>query len=179
MPLNRRQQTFVNEYLIDLNATQAAIRAGYSKHTAKEQASRLLTIVDLQEAITKASDKREARTEITADRVLKELSRIAFFDQRKLYREDGTLKAMHEFDDESAAVVSGIEVVETAGGAALYTKKAKVSDKVAALGLAMRHLGMLNDKMEHSGFVNHGLKDIDPNQVKRALQEAMSSIDGT
>ena len=105
---------------------------------------------------------REQRTEITQDRVLKELARIAFFDLRKLYREDGSLKSMHELDDESAAVLAAVDVVETKGNAAIggedglrhvpeYVKKVKIPDKVGALGLAMRHLGMLKDKTELSG----------------------------
>jgi phage terminase small subunit len=158
-----KQERFVQEYLIDLNATQAAIRAGYSIKTAEEQGYQLLRKTSVAEAIAAAQQKRAVRTEITQDRVLQELARIAFFDLRSLYREDGSLKAMHELDDSAAAVLAGVDVVEMAGGAKIggadggiehvpmYTKKAKIPDKVAALGLAMRHLGMLKDKLEHSG----------------------------
>jgi len=162
MALTPKQAQFVAEYLIDLNATQAAVRAGYSNKTAAEQASRLLINVNVAEAIESAMKAREVRTEITQDRVLQELARIAFFDLRKLYREDGSLKAMHELDDDAAAVLSGVDVVETKGNAEIggpaglrhqaeFTKKVKIPDKVAALGLAMRHLGMLKDKTELSG----------------------------
>lgn len=68
--LTPKQRLFVAEYLVDLNATQAAIRAGYSKKTAKEQASRLLTNAHISDAIQKAFDKRIERTEIDADYVL-------------------------------------------------------------------------------------------------------------
>jgi phage terminase small subunit len=157
-----KQQRFVDEYLVDLNATQAAIRAGYSKRTAKVQGSRLLTIADIQASIQESMRGRETRTHITQDRVLQELARIAFFDIRKLYRPDGGLKAMSELDDEAAAVLAGVDVVEmqgamgvaAEGGVAhvpMYTKKAKIPDKVGALSLAMRHLGMLKDKTELSG----------------------------
>jgi phage terminase small subunit len=160
--LTPKQSQFVAEYLIDLNATQAAIRAGYSARTANEQGARLLTNVSVHSAIDVAMKRRAERTEITQDRVLQELARIAFFDLRKLYREDGSLKAMHELDDDAAAVLAGVDVVEMAGGAKIggdegvshvpmFTKKAKIPDKVAALGLAMRHLGMLKDKTEVSG----------------------------
>ena len=156
--LTAKQERFVAEYLIDLNATQAAIRAGYSVKTAAEQSSRLLTNVNVMQAIDKAKEKRAIRTEVTQDRVLQELGRIAFFDLRKLYREDGSMKAMHELDDESAAVLAGVDVVEMKSGTAdhspLYVKKAKIPDKVAALSLAMRHLGMLTDKTELTGANN-------------------------
>jgi phage terminase small subunit len=163
MALTAKQEQFVAEYLIDLNATQAAIRAGYSAKTAEQQAYQLLQKTSVGEAIAAAQQKRADRTGITQDRVLQELARIAFFDLRRLYRDDGSLKAVHELDDEAAAVLSGVDVVEMAGGAKIggedggiqhvpmFTKKAKIPDKVAALGLAMRHLGMLKDKTEHSG----------------------------
>lgn len=157
--LTPKQERFVQEYLVDLNGTQAAIRAGYSVRTANEQAARLLAKVSIHSAVAAAMKSREQRTHITQDRVLQELARIAFFDLRKLYREDGSLKAMHELDDDAAAVLSGVDVVETKGNAEFggedgvrhipeYVKKAKVFDKTSALTLAMRHLGMLNDKIQ-------------------------------
>lgn len=159
-----KQARFVQEYLIDLNATQAYLRAGFKvkETSARVQACRLLADPNIASAIEQAQKAREQRTHITQDRVLQELARIAFFDLRKLYREDGSMKGMHELDDDAAAVLAGVDVVEMAGGASMggpdgiahvpmYTKKAKIPDKVGALGLAMRHLGMLKDKVEHSG----------------------------
>jgi phage terminase small subunit len=162
--LTAKQERFVQEYLIDLNATQAATRAGYSAKTAEQQGFQLLKKTLVASAIAAAQQKRAERTGITQDRVLLELSRIAFFDLRTLYREDGSLKAMHELDDAAAAVLAGVDVVETKGNAAMggedglrhipeYVKKVKIPDKVGALGLAMRHLGMLKDRVEHSGSV--------------------------
>ena len=161
--LTARRQRFVEEYLIDLNATQAATRAGYSPKTANEQGARLLANVSVRSALANAMNARERRTHITQDRVLQELSRIAFFDIRRLYNTDGSLKAIHTLDDEAAAVLAAVDVVEMQGGAKvdadggslsyipMYTKKAKVFDKGTALTLAMRHLGMLQDKTELTG----------------------------
>lgn len=159
--LNDKQKRFVDEYLIDLNATQAAARAGYSQKTAGQIGERLLRKVEIQQAIAERKQARQERTEITQDRVLQELARIAFFDVRKLYREDGSLKGPHELDDDAAAVLAGVDVVEIAGGmqvdgkgrakhVPMFTKKAKIPDKVAALALTMRHLGMLQDKVDHT-----------------------------
>ena len=154
-----KQKLFCEEYLVDLNATQAAIRAGYSKKTAAVVGYENLTKPHIAEAIEKSMEERQKRIHITQDRVLQELSRIAFFDIRKLYREDGTLKRMNELDDESAAVLSGVDVIEThiqdSENTATQTKKVKVFDKTAALTLAMRHLGILNDKVEHSGEIKN------------------------
>lgn len=157
MALTPKQERFVAEYLIDLNGKQAAIRAGYSERRAEVTASEMLASRKVSEAVAAAMKKRETRTHITQDRVLQELARIAFFDIRKLYREDGSLKMPSELDDEAAAVLSGIDVVESKAGAdgsdegrhiPEYTKKAKVFDKNVALTLAMRHLGLLNDKLQ-------------------------------
>lgn len=154
MTLTPRQQRFAEEYLVDLNGKRAAIRAGYSPKGAEVTASKLLIVPKVAAAIAKAQAKRAERTHITQDRVLQELARIAFFDIRRLYHDNGTLKRPNELDDEAAAVLSAVEVTETMSGeesALLTTKKAKVFDKGTALTLAMRHLGMLNDKMAHTG----------------------------
>lgn len=173
--LTDKQARFVDEYLVDLNATQAAARAGYSAKTANEQGSRLLANVSVRSAIEAAKKARSERTQITADRVLQELARLAFVDVRRLYREDGSMKAPHELDDDTAAALAAVEVTEELGpsgegdgGRELvgFTKKAKLYDKGAALALAMRHLGMLKDKVEHSGEI--GLRGLADRMRRRA-----------
>lgn len=77
MALTAKQSRFVDEYLVDLNATQAAVRAGYSAKTAEQQAYQLLQKTSVQEAITQAKQAREQRTQITADLVLREVASIA------------------------------------------------------------------------------------------------------
>ena len=184
MELTPKQERFVAEYLIDLNATQAAIRTGYSAKTAASQGARLLKQGGVARAVHTAQQARAVRTEITQDRVLQELARIAFFDIRRLYRADGSMKDPCELDADTAAALASIEVkeeLERGGGEELlqepsasaavsasassapahggaprrrrgeqvagYTIKTRVFDKVATLQLAMRHLGMLNDKL--------------------------------
>ena len=135
--LNAKQARFVSEYLIDLNATQAAIRAGYSARTAHSQGPRLLDHVGVQAAIKAAQARRERRTEITQDRVLQELGKIGFSDIRQAVRwgsrfverqvdqaageelEDqphgGALKRKREGDDGSEALfVTSIELIDSA-----------------------------------------------------------------
>src|SRR5690606_4977902 len=159
MALTAKQRRFVEEYLIDLNATQAAIRAGYSKKTAGQIGDENLKKPQIAAAVQAAQAERSKRTQITQDRVLQELARIAFFDIRKLYSDDGSMKAPHELDDDAAAALSGVDVTEEFQGRGEdreqvgFTKKAKIFDKGTALTLAMRHLGMLKDKVEHSGEI--------------------------
>lgn len=151
-PLPPMQLRFVAEYMIDLNGTAAAKRAGYSPKTAETQAARMLGNVRVQTEIARRQQAREFRTEITQDRVLKELARIAFFDIRKLYREDGAMKLPSELDDDTAAALVGIDIAESRvgedGPLTITTRKAKVIERTGALSLVMRHLGMLTDKLE-------------------------------
>ncbi|WP_310715492.1 terminase small subunit, partial [Burkholderia multivorans] len=110
--LSAKHQRFVDEYLIDLNATKAAERAGYSKRTAGQIGFELLKKPEIAEAISEAMKAREQRTGITQDRVLRELARIAFFDPRKLFDSDGRPLPISELDDDTAAAIAGLDVFE-------------------------------------------------------------------
>ena len=151
MALTAKQAAFVQEYLIDLNATQAAIRAGYSERSAYSIGQENLCKPEIQEAIQEEMKKRSKRTEITADRVLKEFARLAFFDPRKLFDGKGNPKDITELDDETAAALAGLDVVQEVDpdtGVTSYTKKYKLASKQAALDSLGRHLGMFVDKTE-------------------------------
>jgi phage terminase small subunit len=152
--LTDKQRLFCDEYLIDLNATQAAIRAGYSPKTADQQASRLLTNVKVQEYIKGKQGKLADKLEITQERVLQEYAKVAFFDIRKIYTDLNSLKAIQDIDENSAAAIAGIEVTEESeyiDGTKVntgYTKKIKVHNKISALEGLGRHLGLFNDKLK-------------------------------
>ena len=149
--LNPRQQRFVQEYLIDLNATQAAIRAGYSARTANEQGARLLAKVSVAAAVQAEMDKRAKRTEITADRVLKELALLGFANAEEyfIWGPDGvTIKDSAELTPEQTAAVAEVSQTVTEQGG---TIRVKLYDKRASLELIGRHLGMFKDVVEHKG----------------------------
>ena len=110
--LTPKRAAFVEEFACDMNATQAAIRAGYSVKTAKEQATRLLSNVHVAAEIAKGRAARSERTGITAERILAELARIAFFDVRKLLNDDGSMKPISEIDDDTRAGIAGLELSE-------------------------------------------------------------------
>lgn len=105
---NDKQELFCKEYLIDLNATQAAIRAGYSKRTARSQGQRLLTIVDIQNRIAELKEERSRRIEITADRVVQEIAKIAFSDlgDYMTWNADGEISMLPQEDIDTAVVQS-------------------------------------------------------------------------
>lgn len=150
MALTAKQERFVAEYLIDLNATQAAIRAGYSKKTAKQVGSENLTKPDIQAAVSDAQAKRSKRTEVTQDRVLAELAKVGFSDLRRVLTSTGGLIPPQDWDDETAGAIGSLEVVvrpsaevdEDGNREIEHVHKIKAWDKLSALEKIGKHLGM-------------------------------------
>lgn len=134
--LTPKQQRFVEEYLIDLNATQAAIRAGYSEKTARKIGSENLTKLDIQEAIQEARNKLSERTEITQDYVLTNIQKVI---ERCMQQEAVQAK------DGSPLLVEGPE------GDLTCLFEFKENGALKGLELLGKHLGMFKDKVEHSG----------------------------
>ncbi|KAF5089802.1 Terminase small subunit [anaerobic digester metagenome] len=147
--LTPKQAEFARQYLVDMNATQAAIRAGYSEKTAYSIGAGLLHKASVAEAIAAAQAKREKRTEITQDKVVAELARIAFGNARDVmdWGPSGvTLKSSGELTDDQAASVAEVSETTTREGGSLKLKR---HDKVKALELLGRHLGMFTDKVKN------------------------------
>lgn len=180
-PLPSKRDLFVVEYLVDLNATQAAIRAGYSAKTAYSQGQRLLKNVDIAAAIQKAAQARVASTTITAEKVIQELARIGLSDMRKFAKwgPGGVLLVDSDqlTEDEARAVSEVSEylptIVETtkkdgtvqrvqSGG----SRKFKLHSKEAALALLAKHFGLLVDKTEGEVRVTHVIRA--PSKAKDA-----------
>ena len=155
--LTAKQEKFIQEYLIDLNATQAAIRAGYSPKTANRIGPQNLSKVGIQEGIQAVRDKQQERTQITADNVLREIHRLASFDPRKLFHPDGTPKQIHELDDDTAACIGGMEITSKTSAddpdkpELICVNKLKVWDKNAALEKLCKYLGLSIERREISG----------------------------
>lgn len=141
--LTRKQELFVKEYIVDFNATRAAIAAGYSEDSARSIASENLAKPDLQKAIQKEIEKRKKRIEINQDFVLEQLAKIAGADIKDYleYDEDGEIrfKPYNEVDGE---VIAEISNTATAHG---RSKKIKLHDKMKALELLGKHFGMYKD----------------------------------
>lgn len=160
--LTPKQARFVEEYLCDLNATQAAIRAGYSKRTATAIGAENLRKPHVAAAIAERQGERAQRTEITQDRVLQELARIAFADIRSLFTWDEEracyVPSVNLTDDE-AAVVSAVKArtahftTEAGVTETRIELELKTYDKLGALEKIAKHLGMFVERVEHSGRV--------------------------
>jgi phage terminase small subunit len=151
-----KQEMFCLEYLKDLNGTQAYRRAGYKGggRFAYSAAARLLNNVAVATQIQKLMDERVERTGITADRVLAEIAKLAFFDPRKFFDADGAPIPIHKLDDDTAAALAGMDVLEEFDGTGKnrvfvgYTKKYKLTDKRGSLELLGKHLRLFTDVVE-------------------------------
>lgn len=153
--LTDKQEIFIGEYLKDFNATRAAIAAGYAKSSADVTGSRLLANAKVAAEIDKQKLGRLKRLEISADRVLQELAKLAFYDPRKLFDADGRCKPITELDDNTAAVIAGMKTVqkvtgEDQDGMVVFTDF-KLADKGQNLERLGKHLKLFTDKQEVSG----------------------------
>ena len=182
MALTEKQKRFVQEYLVDLNATQAAIRAEYSERTAYSQGQRLLKKVEIQNEIQKAQEKRSERTEITQDDVVKELAKIAFADgsdfaqirtvkstDRKTGKEENIqivdFKDTEKLDKNTKSAISQIKMGK-------FGPEVVPCDKLRALELLGKHLGMFE---KHEPAAEQQEMTEDP--LSRALREEAEAMD--
>lgn len=155
--LEPKQARFVTEYLVDLNATQAAIRAGYSKKSARSQACDLLTKPNISEAVKLGVEKRAAKVEITADYVLSQMLTFASADHADLYNKDGTLKNIHDMPKHARMAIQSLETdtVKIAEGSTVVTQKVKLVDKKDANKILMQYLGLLKDNIHITGGLRY------------------------
>jgi phage terminase small subunit len=173
--LTAKQQAFVNEYLIDLNATQAAIRAGYSKKTAAEMGAENLRKPQIAQAVAEAKEKRSERTQISADYVLMRLKQIDELDILDIY--DPELRAVRPLEDwpkEWRTSISAIDISELFDyedgekNLAGIVKKLKFPDKVKNLELIGKHVDVqaFKDRVDTNvtGFSLKGIVDEIQNQ---------------
>lgn len=145
--LTEKQQRFVDEYLIDLNATQAAIRAGYSVKTANEQGSQNLAKLSIQQAIAEQMAERSKRTGINQDRVVLELAKIALVKMTDIVDNQGRIKSDASPDD--LACIESVKYKESESDTgSSVEREVKIASKLKALELLGKHLGMWNDKLD-------------------------------
>ena len=145
--LTVKQQCFVSEYPIDLNATQAAIRAGYSAKTADQQGSRMLANVKVQQAIAEAMAERSKRTGVNQDRVVLELAKIAFVKMTDIVNDEGEIRP-DATDDDLACIESVKYKRSDSDTGSSEEREVKIASKLKALELLGKHLGMWNDKLD-------------------------------
>ena len=157
MKLTPKQMRFVDEWLIDFNGKQAAIRAGYSAKTAEVTAAKLLRNVKVQAEISRRQKDLQKRTEVSQDRVVKELARIAFVD--------ASVVCVTDFDkltDDQRAAIQGIKPTN-------FGWEIKLCDKIKALELLGRHIGMFNDKLEVKATVENPFAGLSTEELRNVI----------
>lgn len=163
--MTQRKRRFVEEYLVDLNATQAAIRAGYSVKGAGKNSYRLLADPDVGKAVKEAMGRRSARTEITQDMVIRELAAIGFakVTDHTNVDSDGAVKVVPTdgLTEEQRKAIAGIKVSR-------YGVQVSNYDKVKALELLGKHLGMFGNREEPV---------VEDNDLLERLMEEMEDVD--
>lgn len=189
--LTQKERRFIEEYLVDLNATKAAVRAGYSERTAYSIGHENLRKPEIAAAIEAAMAARSKRTEITADRVLQELAKIGFSDIRKAVRWRSDMQAEYtdpetgeaasiflnsvrlvdsgELDEETAAAIASVS--QTDKGALKIT----FHDKQGALVSIGRHLGMFEDKLT----VKNDLENLSDEQLEEHIAGLEARLAGS
>lgn len=170
-------EAFVREYLKCLNATEAVLKAGYncsSRTVAKTIAGEMLRKPVIKKLIAEGQARAAAKAELSIDEVHAKLAALVRFDPRKLYKEDGSFKLPHEWDDDTAAAMAGAEMgayLAGPGQQKLFLKKAKFPDPVAAATVALRRFGLLRDRLE--------VETKTPQQSAQEVRDAVAAAMGT
>lgn len=163
------QLVFLHEFLVSRNATDAALKAGCASASAASQASRWLKMPHIQEEIRKAdAEFADSKAEVRG-RIIQELQRLAFFDPRKLYDPDGSVKLVSQWDDDTAAAIGYMDVAEIFAGSGDQkmviglSKKVGLRSKEKALELLMKHLGMFApEKVAQTDTAGNDLPPVPP-----------------
>lgn len=190
--LTDKQRIFANEYLVDLNATRAYKKAypGVKKdETAAQAGSRMLRNVKVKEYIDKRMREREIRTEITQDKVLQELATIAFSngtdfakvveknETRPVYNDNGDIIGKEEitYKDVELEITDNLPMNKKKAIAAIKNTKFGIAvetcDKVKALELLGKHLGMFKDKLEVTGNINNPYEGLTTEDLKKMIKD--------
>lgn len=147
MALTDKQQKFVDEYLIDLNGTQAAIRAGYSTKTAHSIGSENLSKPEIRACIDERMAEHSKRTGVNQERIIRELARIAFLDPTQLVNMDSAELLDGATADDRAAIAS-VKVKTMSGDMEMVEREVRFADKIKALELLGKRYGMWIDKQQ-------------------------------
>lgn len=181
MALNAKQELFCREYLVDLNATQAAKRAGYSEKTAYSIGQENLKKPEIQDRIAELKTERNERVEVNADYVLRRLVEIDEMDVLDILKDDGGLKMVHEWPKVWRTTLSGLDILTTVTNFDETTmenilKKIKWPDKVKNLELLGKHISVQAFKEqashEHTGKDGGAIQVVamNPEDIKRVIE---------
>lgn len=173
-----RVAAFIAAYKGTGNATQAATRAGYSRATAKQQGSRLLKrsdvidqLRDYRQGLVAKRAQEVQRIELESDRTRAAVAAIAYFDVRQLVRDDGTVKGLHELDEQTAMAVASIDVSEStnARGEKVVTTRVRLVNRLVALDMAARATGVYNAANKRQ----YNVRDLSDEELRSRVMELL------
>lgn len=172
--LTPRQKCFVAEYLIDLNATKAAIRAGYNPNSASVTASDMLAKANIAAMVARAMEQRASRVQMTADSVLHEMSLLSHSNiDHYIVDDDGRVVLTEGAPDGAMAAVQSVRRKKTiredkdGNCTVTYDVEIKLWDKPTPLKLMGRHTGLFPDRMEHTGKNGGPIETV--SEIKRTI----------
>lgn len=179
--LTNRKYLFCINYLKDYNATQAAIQAKYSAKTAGQAATRLLKNVQIQQALAELKNEISQKVELTVERILLELMRIAFADLTQVFDEAGNIKPWEEIPEDVRRCITGIDVQELyADKQPIGTiKRVKFASKEKALELLGKYKDMFVEKLQVDDKREKAYLTIDDfNAIAQQQKDAMKFNQG-
>lgn len=178
-----KEKRFLDELPHDWNQTQAAIRAGYSPKTARQIGAELMTKPKIKDAVEKIKAEQSRRTGMNVDVALLEMARLARFNPKRLFNADGRPKSITELDDDTAAAIIGLEVMEIYEGRGDdrrfvgHLKKYKLADKKGALESFFRHYGMFVERHEHTGKDGGPIEHVHKPDLSKLTEEELDVLE--
>ena len=167
-----KQKKFAQEYVIDRNGARAAEAAGYAKKTAKEAASRLLTFVNVQKEILRLEKELQEKNTLTAERVQAEYAKLAFYDPRVLFNENGTFKPINELTEDEVKFIAKVDEEELFKGSGKNRKKIGIVRKISFLN----RVNLLRDCAKITGLMNQKLEVYDARNLGQEMMEAEKRV---
>jgi len=164
-PLAPRQAAFIQEYLIDFNGKQAAIRSGYSPRSAETHASWLLRNPKVQAVLEAAMQARAERLRVSADKITVELAKIAFADAKDYVPQPGEELDITRLNSDQTTAIQNIQIediVDARTGDMRRRTRVRLHDKTAALTTLAKSLGMLSEKHIVEGSLEHIISQLTP-----------------
>lgn len=175
--LSPKRLRFIDEYLIDGNGAQAAIRAGYSERTATNTAYQILQVPEVQEELARRRARISDMADVRTVDVVRGLARVAMVDPRKMFDDDGNPIGIQQLDDDTAMAIAGFDVVTMGNGEAGLGRvtKVRLNDRIAAMDKLMKHLGGYEKDNAQRAVSEAGYDEI-ASVLKRRLQSEGLSL---
>jgi phage terminase small subunit len=172
--LTLQQKKFIEEYIRSGNATQAASKAGYKhpRQMGSENLSKPYILKEVTKRMTEVHSRLERKTETTVERIMAEYAKLAFFDARKLFDDDGSPLDISELDDETVAAISGLDVATEAGlDRTTYVRKYRLASRLAALDSLAKIKGLFTEQAKVTVDISSPYAGLTTEELRKLADE--------